>query len=57
MSSLRAVAEGTGLGEVRPPKQIRTMTAVNKSAMEPRTAQEELRSRRIGWPKLRVLWP
>ena len=42
MSSLRAVAEGTGLGEVRPPKQIGTMTAVNKSAMEPRTAQEEI---------------
>lgn len=60
MSSLRAVEEGTGPGEARPPKQVRTTTKVSQSAMEPGQTQPERepeQSRRVGWPELSGLWP
>lgn len=52
MSSLRSLKEGTGLGEARPPKQVRAMTTVNQSAMEPRAGTGGDRNRRVGWPPL-----
>lgn len=41
MSSLRTVKGGREAGEARPPKQVRAMTKVNQSAMEPRASTEQ----------------
>lgn len=41
MSSLRTVRRGTGPGEARPPKQVRTTNRVSQSAMEPEQTEQE----------------
>lgn len=55
MSSLRAIEDGRGAGEARPPRQARAMTAVNQSAMELRANTGGARSGHVSWPKLRLV--